>query len=1090
LITRALNYTSLSFALSLSLRLKSYFCRKRSLKKFSGILLQVLKITGISLVSILVLLFLAPYLFPDTVGKQIKSWTNQSIKGDLNFTKARLSFFTHFPSLTLTLYDVDLKGSAPFQLDTLLSAEKLGFGVNLQKLIFDHLVSVNKIYLNGAYIHIMVNDSGQANYNIYVYDTSAHAVKSDSSAASLHLEKIIVNDSRLVYNDRSISMLIQADHLYYEGTGDLSKSIFDLASHIKSDSLSFVLDDHPYVQRKAIDANLVTSINTKTLALIFQENKIQMNKLNLAFTGRLDFLKNGYDMNFKFSTKDADLYQLVTIFPPEYQDWLQKTTVRGAIDLTSTLKGKYIASTGEMPDYGINLAIRNGFIDYQDAQIPVSQLNGNAAIELPSLDPEKLHVKIDSMSFRLAQDYFHSRLESKGLSEPDIQLQADAQMNLQNLKLATGIKSLDMQGELGLHLSVHGKYSKKVVKTSLRKTDTVIASIPAFDVNCHIKNGYVKYYKVAQPIQNIFLSMRAACADADWRHAYFTIDSLHASALKDYLDARGIVHASTDFPMDLNVRGSIDLGDIKQVYPMDSTTISGLMLLDISAHGTYAPEHHLFPNTTAQFNLKDGFIQTPYYPHPIEKINVSLNASDNAGDLKSLNCSFGPASLSFEGRPFYFEGKFKNFDDLNYDLSVNGDIDLGKIYQVFARKDVGLSGFIRAKARFIGKQSDARNGRYDLLSNAGTMDVKDLAISHELFPKPFFIRQGHFRFDRDKMWFESFRATYGSSDLQLDGFVENAINYVLAKNEILKANFNLKSKSMNLSEFTVYESSTATSSVPPPGSSTSLSAAPSSVSTNISHAETQSASGVIMIPANLDLTIKADADRVLYNDIVLNHFTGGMNIREGGIELSETGFEMIGCQVGMNGKYTSISPLRASFEYKLQAKDFDVQRAYKEVKLFHDLASSAEHASGIISIDYSLSGKLNEKMYPVYPSLQGGGVLTVKNVKFKGWKLFNTVSSTSGKMDLKDPDLSKIDVKSSIKNNLITIERLKFKTGGFRIRFEGQTSFDNKVNFKMRIGLPPLGIIGIPLRITGSSDNPKIKLGNSDTDPLEEKTED
>ncbi len=244
-----------------------------------------------------------------------------------------------------------------------------------------------------------------------------------------------------------------------------------------------------------------------------------------------------------------------------------------------------------------------------------------------------------------------------------------------------------------------------------------------------------------------------------------------------------------------------------------------------------------------------------------------------------------------------------------------------------------------------------------------------------------------------------------------------------------------------------------------------------------------------MIPANLDLTIKAEVDRVLYNDIVLNHFQGGMNIRDGGIELSETGFEMIGCQVGMNGKYSSISPLRANFEYKLVARDFDVQRAYKEIKLFHDLASSAEHASGIISIDYSLSGKLNENLYPIYPSLAGGGVLSVKNVKFNGWKLFNTVSSTSGKDELKDPDLSKIDVKSSIKNNLITIERLKFKTGGFRIRFEGQTSFDNKVNFKMRIGLPPLGIIGIPLRITGSSDNPKIKVGKSDSDPLEEKTE-
>lgn len=1035
------------------------------MKQTTRILLRFLKISGITLVSILILLFLAPYLFPDTVGKQIKHWTNQSIKGDLNFTKARLSFFTHFPSLTLTLYDVDLKGSAPFQQDTLLAAKKLGFGVNLQKLIFDHQVTINKIYLNEAYINVMVNDSGRANYNIYVSDTSSKQNTSDSSAASLHLEKIIIKDSRLHYSDKSIPMLIQADHLYYEGTGDLSKSIFDLSSHIQSDSLNFDLDNHAYVHRKAIDANLITSINTKTLALIFKDDKIRMNKLNLLFNGKLDFLKNGYDMDFSLSSENADLFQLVTIFPPEYLDWLQKTTVKGTVNLTSTLKGKYIASTGEMPDYGIKLSILDGFIDYQDAQIPVSQFNGYAEAELPSLDPEKLHVKIDSMAFRLANDFFRSRLESTGLSEPRIELLADAKMNLQNLKLATGISSFDTKGQLNMHLSAKGKYAKKVIRTSLRKTDTVIASIPVFDVDCSLQNGYVKYYKVAQPIQNIFLVMHATCPDSNYRHAFFKIDTVHANALKNFIQGKGIIHASVDYPMEMNLKASFDLSDIKEVYPLDSLTLSGIILADISASGKYAPDHHLFPKAAAHFSLKNGLIQTKYYPHPIEKINIDLNALDNAGNLNGLECSLQPASLSFEGKPFYFQGKFKNFDDLNYNLSVNGELDLGKIYQVFARKDLGVNGFIRAHANFQGKQSDAKNGRYELLKNSGTMDVRDLTLTQELFPKPFIIHQGHFRFDQDKMWFETFMANYGKSDIQLDGFVENAINYVLGKNEVLKANFNLKAKNIDLNEFTVYADSRS---------------APE---------DNKQAAGVIMIPENLDLTIKAESEKVVYNDILLNHFAGGMNIKDGAIELSETGFEIIGCQAAMSGKYASISTQRASFEYKLVAKDFDVQRAYKEIKLFHDLASSAEHASGIISIDYALSGKLNEKMYPIYPTLAGGGVLSVKNVKFKNWKLFNTVSSTSGKNDLKDPDLSKIDVKSSIKNNLITIEKMKFKTGGFRIRFEGQTSFDNKVNFKMRIGLPPLGIIGVPLRVTGSSDNPKIRLGKSDTDPLEEKTE-
>ncbi len=1035
------------------------------MNKVTIIFLRILKITGITALSVLLLLFLAPYFFPDTVGKQIKHWTNQSIRGELNFSKARLSFFTHFPSLTLTLYDVDLKGSAPFQTDTLLSAEKLGFGVNLEKLIFDHQVSVNKIFLNGAFMHIMLDEKGQANYNIYISDTSSKTENTDSSAASLHLEKIVIKDSRLEYNDKSIPMLIQAEHLFYEGSGDLSKSIFDLASHLRTDSLNVTFKNQSYVRRKAIDANLVTHINTKTLAFSFENNNIIVNKLNIGFSGRLDFLKNGYDINTKLSTQHADLYQLITILPPEYLDWLTKTTVKGTVDLSASLIGKYIASDNEMPDLSVKMAVRDGYISYQNATLPVSGLTIYSNLEIPSLDPEKIHVKVDTLKFSMEKETFHLQMETMGLSEPRINIRAEASLDLQNLQRALGLKGIEMKGDIRVQLLSKGKFSRKIIQTSLRKKDTVTASIPVFDLQCSLKNGYFKYNAVSQPLENVYINMQAACADSNYRHAYFKIDSLYATALNNNIQGTAIVHTSPDFPMDIRLKGSVNLSDIQKIYPFDSLSLAGQVQFNIRDTGKYSPEHHLFPKTNAHFSLKDGYIQTKYYPHPIEKINIEANIQDKNSDLNSLECFISPASMSFEGKPFYFSGRFKNFEDLNYDVSANGELDLGKIYQVFAIKDIGVTGIISARADFKGKQSDAENQRFNLLQNAGTLDVKDLRLTYEMYPKPFLISQGHFRFDQDKMWFETFKASYGRSDIQLDGFAENVFNFVLSKKEILKANFDLKAKNINLNEFAVFAGNTS------------------------STAGTPSSTGVIVVPGNLDLVIKASAEQVVYNDILLKNFQGRVNLRDSQIELEETGFDLIGCQVAMKGKYANLGMSRARFEYQLQAKDFDVQKAYQQIKIFHDLASSAQHASGIISLDYSLSGKLNENMYPIYPSLAGGGILSVKNVKFNGWKLFNTVSSASGKTELKDPDLSKIDIKSTIKNNLITIERLKFKTGGMRIRFEGQTSFDNKVNFKMRIGLPPLGIIGIPVRITGSSDNPKIKMSSSDNDPLQEKAE-
>ena len=153
--------------------------------------------------------------------------------------------------------------------------------------------------------------------------------------------------------------------------------------------------------------------------------------------------------------------------------------------------------------------------------------------------------------------------------------------------------------------------------------------------------------------------------------------------------------------------------------------------------------------------------------------------------------------------------------------------------------------------------------------------------------------------------------------------------------------------------------------------------------------------------------------------------------------------------------------------------------------MFREIVTAAESAEGIVGLNYSIKGVLNNQMEPVMPSLEGSGTLSVKKVKMKGFKLLNVVSAKTENPDIKDPDISKVDIKSTIKNNIVTIERFKFKVAGFRLRFEGQTSLDGKLNLKMRIGLPPLGIIGIPIKVLGTQENPDIKLGRKSED-LEE----
>ena len=366
-------------------------------------------------------------------------------------------------------------------------------------------------------------------------------------------------------------------------------------------------------------------------------------------------------------------------------------------------------------------------------------------------------------------------------------------------------------------------------------------------------------------------------------------------------------------------------------------------------------------------------------------------------------------------------------------------------------------------------------GKVDRLYNSGKLTLREIAFTSEYLPKPLIIKTGVFQFENDKIRFEKFDSRYGASDITLNGHLSNVVNYVLTPGQTLKGSFDFKSNNLNVDEF-MAEQAAAPASAPamapqPAGSVGSTSP------------------GVIVIPDNLEVGLKADLKKVGFRKLVINDFTADLEVKKGMLLLKEMKFNIIGCNVGMEATYGSITTDKAFFDFHIKAEDFDVKRAYNEVELFRNLSTSAGKCEGIVSLDYTMKGKINGAMEPVYPSLEGGGTITLKNIKVMGLKLFTAMSSNLGKEKIKNPDLAKVELKTTIKNNVITLEKVKMKISGFRFRIEGATNFNGSLNMKARLGLPPLGIVGIPMRILGTQDNPKFKYGRGTKDENVEETD-
>ncbi|KAF2079633.1 AsmA-like C-terminal region-containing protein [Flavobacterium sharifuzzamanii] len=910
--------------------------------KSRSIVFKIAKYTGITFAVIIGLLFLTPIVFEDQIKEQIKKTANERLSAELNYSDVSVSFFHHFPSLTLTLDNLSLNGSAPYTNEKFITAKEVSFGINVASLIFSKSVKIDQIYLSDSFINVKVNPEGEANYNIYKSQEQTSKAK-DSSDTALKLERIEILNSKIVYDDKSTKVHFDAFGFNYLGKGDLNKAVFDLYSKANIEKLNIVYEDEPYLMNKKVDADLITKVNINSLSFFFQQNNLKINQLLVDFKGKFDFLKDGYHMDFVIKSDNSKLYDVFTALPPKYITWLSKTELKGNTNLLLTLKGKYIASENIAPNLDLDVKVTDGFVNYNKSAFPVSNLNLDVKTTVPSLNPDLVIVDAKNLSLNINQDYLKSKFLVKGVNTPDINADFKAKIDLEKLMKALGIPDIELKGILA--------------------------------------------------------------------------------------------------------------GDVK-------------------ANGVFDQKNKRFPVTNGVLNLDNGYLKTPYYPNPITDITIKSKIENQKGTFADLKVNLQPTQFTFEGKPVFVQADLSNFDDLSYDVKAKGELDISRIYRVFSQKGLDLDGFVKADVSLKGKQSDAEKGNYSKLNNKGTLELRNIGIASEYLPKKFIIKEGIFKINQDKMSFNNFLAAYGQSDFKMNGYLQNVFNYAMTNTGVLKGSFKVTSRYINVDEFM--------SSVDP-NTPVTQSSAPKTETKPSENTQT----GVIIIPTNLNLQLTANAQKVNFDKLNLQNATGNLSMKNGKLTMQNTGFNLIGCNVSMNANYQAVSPQKANFDYAIKATDFDIKRAYNEVEVFRKMASAAEKAQGIVSLDYQLKGRLNGNMDPVYPSLVGGGTLSVKDVKVRGLKMFNAVSKQTNSESMKNPDLSKVDIKTTVKNNIITVERFKFKFAGFRPRIEGTTSLDGKLNLKMRLGLPPFGIFGIPLTVTGTQDNPKVKVGKK-TEDLEE----
>lgn len=1024
-----------------------------------------------------IILTIVPYIFKDQITDKLESIANEKLDAEVRFDEIGLSLFKHFPALTVYAKNVSVVNKkAQFTSPNVIKAERVSAGVNFYSLLKGKIV-LDAVYLDEADLNLEIDSKGKANFNIVKPSKTT-----DTSQTEFNIKRIVIKKTNISYNDRSALLKFKVQDLNYKGTGDLSAALFDLDSDVKIKSFDFSLNGIDYVRNKPINAEIITYIDAKALKFKFERNVIRIKNFPFSFNGYFAFIKGGYDFDLRMQSKNSTLEEMLSLVPPAYDKWREQMTITGNIDFRIFAKGKYMQDQSEKPVVSADLQINNGAIAYKRIKDPVKDITISAKAQVTDLDINKLKFDLDNLSFNLDKKKTTVNFHSEGFKKLKIKTAVKADLDLAKLKEALNLNDNDIRGDIALDLKADGVFLRDLgFSQYFNKVDTIIKSIPKFQLNVSLKNGYLKNIKKEDAVKNVNLNLSLTARDSILRNVSGKITNLNAEALGNYVRGRFELHKLYPFTVDTELESKINLADVHKVYPLDSLEVKGDLNLKVSLHGILNRKQKKYPSSKTVVNIKNGYLKSLKFPNlPIENINLNAAVTSVKGTGEDLNVKLQPVEFVLAGSPFKVQGEVTNLYDLVYNIKTQGTLDVGKLTQIFPVKDMNISGIIQTNLIAKGSKKDIDAKNYDNIKNGGKLEARNLVIKSAMFPEPFQISKGTFKFFKDKMRFEEFNVTYGKSDIVLNGYIHNVLRYLFNRkylrqsNEKLKADIELSSNQIDANEFfdmvAKYTDQKAEEEAMQKTDSASVNTIPK-------NSGAKNKNYVIRIPSTADLKIAAKVNNLQFDTYKIKDFVGSLVVNDRKVQVTEAAFNMAGTKIEMTGEYKAQHRLLAKYNANFKASNFDIQRAYAEIPIFAELVSMAKDAYGLVSVDYQLGGSIDQNMNIDFKSIDGEGTLTLEDIKFKNFKLLNNVAKKANAADLEKASFNKIAIHSAIKNNVMTITPTTMKMAGFRGKLEGQVTMDGKLNVGFRLGLPPMGLINIPMKITGTADNFEISTG-------------
>lgn len=331
------------------------------------------------------------------------------------------------------------------------------------------------------------------------------------------------------------------------------------------------------------------------------------------------------------------------------------------------------------------------------------------------------------------------------------------------------LEGVTTRGSLVLNATINGRLGED--------------QIPEFELELGVDDGFIQYPGVDSAIEDITIRVVA-------NNSIANIETFRARADINSVEGSGVINNPLEDDADFRLGFflDLDLGTIRNFYPLDDVELSGKMEMSANATGTLADAENA--EFSARIQLEDGYVKYVDLDEPIRDMFVTLNATERRIDIESFSARAAENTLSLSG----------NITDpldeerTRFDLRASIFMDLATIPQFYPIDEdtLQMRGEFRFDGSAAGRLADVENANID-----GDASLANGFISYHELPRALEEITFDARLTRDRIQLRSSRVRTGGNNFTADG----TINDYLADEPRLNLNI---SGEFNLAELTDY----------------------------------------------------------------------------------------------------------------------------------------------------------------------------------------------------------------------------------------------------------------------------------------------